>query len=179
MRGFDSYRRIAGIAVLALLAVHPWLRPEGAWTLLAACDLAALATAVGLIAGADRIVAIAFVFQLAVGVPALVVGMLTTYHWNWSGIAVHVLPMVLGGFVVAGSGVPRRAALYAWIGYAVAFLAAAIVVPAGVDINFSDRVWAPLAPTLEPWSFRLVVLGVVGVELAIAHLVIALRKPRF
>src|SRR6185295_7877261 len=41
----------AGIALLGLMTVHVAVRPEHAWVLLATCDVAALATAAGLLLG--------------------------------------------------------------------------------------------------------------------------------
>jgi len=178
VRAGVRYRRVAGVALIGLLAIHPWLRPEGAWALLAACDVAALATAVGLVVGADRVVATAFLFQLAVGVPALVTGLMTTYRWNWSGIAIHVAPIVLGAPIVLARELPPRAALHAWLGYAVTLVVASVVVPTGVDVNFSHRVWAPVADTLDLWTFRIAVLAVVGALLVAGHVGMMVLRRR-
>lgn len=175
-------RRVAGLALLGLLAVHPWLRPEGGWALLSACDLAAFATAVGLIAGVDRVVATAFVFQVAVGLPALAIGMLTTYRWNSTGVALHLIPILLGGVVVADHGVPPRAALFAWLGYAASLVVATLVVPEQLNINFSSQVWAPMADAFSLRAYQAFLLVLVGGLLAAGSLMIrrlvALRAGR-
>lgn len=163
---FRNWSRIAGLAMMVVLAIHPWLRPEGGWALLSACDLAALVTACGLIAGADKVVATAFLFQLFVGLPALVIGMLTTYQWNATGLAIHIAPIVIGAVVVSHArGVPPRAALHAWIGYAGSLLVATLVVPPHLNINFSSKVWAPLADTLSLRTYQGLVVVEVGVLL--------------
>jgi len=167
-------KRAAGIALLALMAIHASVRPEGGWVLIAACDLAAIATAIGLVAGWHRWVATAFVFQLAVGLPLLVVGFFSTYKPNVTGIAIHVVPLVLGGLEVGRRGLPRYSALAAWLGAAGANLLARAFAPDGLNLNFAARVWTPLAGTLTLLRFQLALFALVGVLLAIAEL--ALRR---
>jgi hypothetical protein len=162
--------RAAGIGLLALLAVHPFLRPEGGWALLSTCDLAAFATAIGLLAGWHRWVAVAFVFQLSVGMPSMILGMFTTYHANLTGIAVHVAPLVIGGVLVRRHGVPRGSALIAWIGYTASMVLAAAIAPPALNINFATIVWPPLAGSLSLFQFQAALVALVGVLLALGEL---------
>lgn len=163
-------RRAAGVALLALLAVHPFLRPEGGWALLSTCDLAAFATAVGLLAGWHRFVAAAFVFQLSVGMPSMILGIFTTYNWNVTGIAVHVVPLVIGGVLVRRHGVPRRSGLYAWIGYTASVALAAAIAPPLLNINFATIVWPPVAGTFSLIQFQAALVALVGVLLVLGEL---------
>jgi len=167
-------KRAAGIALLVLMAIHASVRPEGAWVLLAACDLAAIAIAVGLLAGWHRLIATAFVFQLAVGLPLLVVGFFSTYKPNVTGIAIHVVPLVLGGIEVRRRGLPRYSALAAWLGAAGSNLLASAFAPDGLNLNFAARVWTPLAGTLTLRTFQVALWALVGVLLLLAEL--ALRR---
>lgn len=163
-------RRITGLALLALLAVHPFLRPEGGWALLSTCDLAAFATAIGLLAGWHRWIAAAFMFQLSVGMPSMIIGIFTTYQWNVTGIAVHVVPLVIGGVLVRRHGVPRQSALIAWIGYAASVVLAAAIAPPLLNINFATIVWPPLAGTFSLIQFQATLVAVVGVMLVLGEL---------
>lgn len=155
--------QIVGALLLAMLPLHVWLRPEHGWALLAACDIAYIATALGLLFRAHRLVGAAFLFALMVGTPAMTMGLVThTYPWNWSGIAIHLVPVVFGGIRVASEGVPRRAALDAWIAYAAAVLVAAAVGPAKLNINFGAVVWKPVAGTFSLHVFQALLIATVG-----------------
>ena len=163
--------QIAGAALLALLPLHGALRPEGCWALLSTCDIACIATALGLLFRSHRLVGTAFLFQLMVGLPALILGIFTTYKWNWSGIAVHIVPLVLGAIRVAIDGLPRTAARDGWIDYAITLLVAAAVSPAALNINFGAQVWKPLTGTFSLHLFQALLIRTVGALLALGQLV--------
>ena len=163
------WERAAGAGLLVLLAVHPLLRPEGGWALLSTCDLAAFATAIGLLTGRHRWVAAAFVFQLAVGLPALILGMLTTYHANFTGIAVHVAPLVIGGVLVRRDGMPRGSALIAWVGQVGSLVLAAAIAPVALNINMATIVWPPVAGSLSLIQFQVALTVAIGVALALCE----------
>jgi hypothetical protein len=170
--------QIAGVAILAMLPLHVVLRPEGAWALLSTCDIAAIATAIGLLFGSHRLVGTAFLFQLMVGMPALVMGMFTTYQWNVTGIAIHVVPLVLGGIRVAHEGLPRRAAFDALVAYAVTLVVAAEVSPPALNINFGVVVWKPLATTFTLRVFQTLLIVLVGALLGLGQLAAWLVSSR-
>ena len=96
----DRLRRVLGLGLLVLLAVHVRLVQQGPWVLLAVCDTAAAATALGLLCGWPRVVDLALVFQVSVGFPAFVVGVLTTFVPIVTSVAVHLLPMMAGGLAL-------------------------------------------------------------------------------
>jgi hypothetical protein len=136
----------AGIALLGLMAVHVIRRPEHAWVLLATCDVAALATAAGLLFGWERWLGAAFVFQMSIGMPAFAVGLCTTYPTNITGVAIHVVPPILGAAALAGRALPPRSAVIAWLGYVVTILLTyAVSPPPEFNINFTAAVWPPMA----------------------------------
>jgi len=165
--------RWAGLALLAMMPFHVALRPEHGWLLLSTCDVAAMLTAVALVAGRPRAVAVAFLFEVAVGLPAFGIGLCTTYPLNPTGTVVHIVPPLLGAIVVAQHGLPRRAALIAWCGYTATFVAGYLVAPARININFGHRVWPPLAHVFTlAWSFQAALLVLVGALLVIAELAI-------
>lgn len=170
--------QIAGAALLALLPLHGVLRPEHGWALLSTCDIACIATALGLLFRSHRLVGTAFLFQLMVGMPALVLGMFTTYKWNWSGIAIHVVPLLLGGVRVASDGLPRTAARDAWLAYAITLLVAAAISPTELNINFGAIVWKPLAQTFSLRVFQALLILTVGALLGLGQLVAWLLSSR-
>jgi hypothetical protein len=165
-------KRGIGVALLVLMAIHAAVRPERGWVLVSACDLAAIATAIGLVAGWHRWVAAAFLFQLAIGLPSLLVGFFTTYEPNVTGIAIHVVPLVLGGVEVRRRGLPRRSALHAWLGYAGSIALASAIAPPALNLNFATRVWPPVAGTFTLPVFQLAILAVGGALLVLANLAV-------
>lgn len=168
--GPHARERAAGIGLLVLLAVHPFLRPEGGWALLSTCDVAAFATAIGLLTGWHRWIAAAFVFQLAIGLPAMILGMLTTYHANVTGIAVHVVPLVIGGVLVYRHGMPQKSALIAWAAQLGTLVLSAAFAPAALNINFATIVWPPVAGSLSLLRFQVALSAGVGVALMLVEL---------
>jgi hypothetical protein len=158
--------RWAGLALLAMMPFHVALRPEHGWLLLSTCDVAAMVTAVGLVAGWPRAVGPAFLFQVAVGLPAFAIGLLSTYPLNPTGTVIHVVPPLLGGIMVAQRGLPARAALYAWAGYASTFIAGYLAAPVRLNINFAHFVWPPLARAFPVAGlFQAALLVVIGLLL--------------
>jgi hypothetical protein len=110
------FERAAGAALAALMIVHVALRPEHGWVLLWGCDASTLAISVGLLFGAYRLFAAGALFQIAIGVPAFIVGLATTYVPNVTGVGVHTLPPIIGAAVIARRGLPGRPALAASAG---------------------------------------------------------------
>lgn len=157
--------RAAGVALAALLVVHVRLRPEHGWVLLWGCDASAVAIAVGLLSGAYRLLAAGALFQIAVGVPAFVVGLATTYVPNLTGVGVHTLPPILGGLVLARRGLPGRPALAATAGYLALLGASYLIAPVGQNINFARAVFPPLARLLPSlvlfWLVHLTAVAIV------------------
>jgi hypothetical protein len=173
-----SVTRGLGVALMMLIAVHMTVRPEHAWLLVSTCDIAAIVTAVGLVASRPRWIAVACLFQGAVGLPALVIGMLTTYDTNITGVAIHVVPLAIGATVVARDGLPPRAALVAWLGYAASMLLASVIGPPELNLNFGSRVWPPVAHVFPALIlFQCAVISLVGGLLAAGSWLVRRRSP--
>jgi hypothetical protein len=137
--------RWAGIALLLMMPIHVALRPEHAWLLLSACDVAAIVCAIGAITGRLDVVAIAGLFALAVGLPSYAIGLATTNPINPTSFAVHIVPSILGIIAISRQGVPRRAALIAWSAYVLLMAAGYVFPPHDLNINMASKVWPPLA----------------------------------
>ncbi|HUS29475.1 MAG TPA: hypothetical protein VMZ53_13270 [Kofleriaceae bacterium] len=168
----DVWMQRAGVLLLALLPLHVWLRPEGGWALLAACDICYIACALGLLFRSHRLVGAAFLFSLTVSLPAMTMGLATgTYPWNWSGIAIHIVPATFGGVRVYREGLPRTAAFDAWFVYAAAVMVASVVSPPELNINFGARPWTPVAGTFSLRVFQTLLIMTVGALLWLGQLV--------
>jgi hypothetical protein len=173
MMPMTSMLRWAGLALVAMMPLHVALRPEHGWLLLSTCDVAAMVTAVGLVVGWPRAVGVAFLFEVAIGLPAFAIGLCSTYPFNPTGTIIHVVPPLLGGIVVAQRGLPPRAGLIAWAGYTATFIASYLAVPVALNINFSHFVWPPLAHMFPAaWLFQAALLVLIGALLLVAELAI-------
>ena len=150
--------RTAGAALIALLAVHVALRPEHGWVLLWGCDASTVAIAIGLLLGAYRLFAAGALFQIAVGAPAFIVGLATTYVPNVTGVGVHTLPPIIGGVIIARRGLPGRPALAAAAGYLGLVGVSYAIAPPAQNINFARAVFSPMVrafPSLPMfWLFH-------------------------
>ena len=157
-------RRLTGLALFALMIVHPFLRPERGWVYLSACDIAALVTAAGLVVPSDRALAAAFVFQVMAGIPALTIGILTgTYPVNPTGIAVHLVPPILA--IAMLRTLPRGSAALAWLGALAAFFASMVLAPPALNLNFSDHAFGPVAATFGNAGFDVAMFALAAVLL--------------
>jgi len=157
--------RAAGAALAALLVVHVVLRPEHGWVLLWGCDASAAAIALGLLIRAHRLFAAGAVFQIAIGVPAFLVGLVTTYVPNVTGVGVHTLPPIIGGLVIARRGLPGRPAIAAAAAYLGLLCASYLFAPVAQNINFVRAVFPPLAPLFSSllgfWLFHVTAASIV------------------
>ena len=157
--------RTAGAALAALLVVHVVLRPEHGWVLLWGCDASAAAIAIGLLAGAPRLFAAGAVFQIAIGAPAFLVGLATTYVPNVTGVGVHTLPPIIGGLVIARRGLPGWPAIAAAAGYLGLLCASYLFAPVAENVNFVRAVFPPLAPLFSSlpgfWLFHVTAASIV------------------
>jgi len=163
--------RWVGIALVAMMPFHVALRPEHGWLLLSACDVAAMLTAIGLIASLPGPVGVGFLFQVAIGLPAFAIGLFTTYPLNPTGTIIHIVPPLAGAIVVARHGLPPRAAIYAWLGAVGAIVFGYLLAPRALNINFACAVWPPLARVFTILQFQLALLGAAAVLLAITSAV--------
>ena len=157
--------RWVAVALIAMMPFHVALRPEHGWLLLSACDLAAMVVAVGVLARWNGAVGVGFLFAVFIGLPAFVIGLFSTYPLNPTGTAIHLVPPVLGGIVVARHGLPPLAALYAWFGAATTIAMGYVLAPHELNINFASAVWPPLAHAFTISQFQAALLGAAAVLL--------------
>jgi hypothetical protein len=126
--------------------------------LLWGCDASTIAIATGLLFGAYRLFAAGALFQIAIGMPAFIVGLATVYVPNITGVGVHTLPPIIGGVVIARRGLPGRPAIAAAAGYLGLIGAGYLFAPVAQNVNYSRAVFPPLArvfPSLLPfWLFH-------------------------
>ncbi len=170
--------RWLGLALLVVMPIHVALRPEHGWILLSTCDVVAVVAGLALVMRWHRVVAVAGLFALAVGIPSFAIGVLTTYQFNPTGVIVHLGPAAAGSYVIARDGLPRRAALYAWLGYAATFIAGYLLAPAALNVNFAAFVWPPLAGVFRSTQlFQAALLALVFLLLLGAEAIVRLLRP--
>ena len=138
--------RAIGLSLMLLMLLHTVAHPErGAWVLLSACDMASLATAIGLLVGWPGMVAVAFLFQVSIGLPAFFVGLATgTYTPNATSVAIHLLPPLAGGWSVNRTGLPRHAMAIALAIYLLAVGVSVWISPPALNVNLVFTVWPPI-----------------------------------
>lgn len=146
MIGRDAKERTVGVLLLLLMLAHTVAHPDrGAWVLLSACDVATLATAIGLVAGWRTAVGVAFLFQMSIGLPAFFVGLAThTYVPNATSVAIHLLPPLAGGWAVRRTGLPPRALATALLAYGLVVAASFFFSPPALNVNLVFTVWPPI-----------------------------------
>ena len=144
--GRGAKKRTVGLLLLLLMIAHTVTHPDrGAWVLLSACDVATLATAIGLVAGWRKVVAVAFLFQVSIGLPAFFVGLAThTYTPNTTSVAIHLLPPLAGGWAVRRTGLPPHALATALLTYGLVVAASFLFSPPALNVNLVFTVWPPI-----------------------------------
>jgi hypothetical protein len=171
--------RWVGVVLIAMMPLHVALRPEHGWNLFAACDVVAVVTALAVIARWPRVAAIAGLFAVAVGVPAIVVGSFTTYPINPTGVVLHVVPPIIGVLAIARHGLPPRAALIAWVAYVMLVVGGPLVTPRRLNINMVNRPWRPVAHLFGVrGTFQVCLLVLVGAMLWLGQTVIVVVHRR-
>jgi len=139
--------------------------------LLSSCDVAALGTALGLLFGWARVVGVAFLFQVAVGLPAFVVGLFTTFHPNVTSFGVHTLPVLAGGWLVGRRGLPRGAAVAAFVVNAAVLVASYYLAPPELNLDLLRQFWSPVARALpSPVAYYGAFMGAVLEALVLGEL---------
>lgn len=146
MIGRKAQERTIGLLLLLLMVAHTVTHPDrGAWVLLSACDVATLATAIGLVAGWQKAVAVAFLFQMSIGLPAFFAGLVThTYTPNATSVAIHLLPPLAGGWAVRRTGLPPHALAAALLTYGLVVAASFLFSPPALNVNLVFTVWPPI-----------------------------------
>jgi hypothetical protein len=144
--GRATKERTVGLLLLLLMVAHTVTHPDrGAWVLLSACDVATLATGIGLVGGWPRAVAVAFLFQISIGLPAFFAGLAThTYTPNTTSVAIHLLPPLAGGWAVRRTGLPPHALATALLVYLLVVAASFLFSPPALNVNLVFTVWPPI-----------------------------------
>lgn len=168
--------RWLGVIALVAVGLHALTRDEGKLAdMLWACHVATTAMGLGFLAGARRIVAVAFLFHVAIGCPAYLLDLIVSGTTTPTSVLVHVVPLALGGYSVRRSGLPPRSTLIAWIGWIVLQLSSYLLTDPALNINLAHAPWPPLARLVPGvWASRLL-----NAATALTFLVTAAAIVRF
>lgn len=138
-------------ALLAALAAHavfekwPDKLPELLWV----CHVATALMAVGLLARIRLLLAVGFLFHLAVGWWAWLLDVFATGTTTVTSTAVHVLPLVIGWLALGRKPLPNRAIYAAAALYIITSVACLALTPPALNVNVVFAPWPPLASTFE------------------------------
>ncbi|WP_437284558.1 hypothetical protein [Sorangium sp. So ce406] len=138
--------------------------------MLFACHVAALAVALGLVAGAGWLVGPAFVFSVGVGIPAWLIEVVATRKATLLSVAAHLAPPAAAALHLAQRGLPSGSALAAWAMFVALLALSFVATDPALNVNLAhrpSREMAVFAPT--PWSARLLMAGVTLGALLVAE----------
>jgi hypothetical protein len=168
-------RIVAGLALLALLAVHTaekvplGLVPEMLWT----CHVATALVAVGLLADQPRMVAIFGLFHLAVGLPAFLLDIVLHHDTTVSSVFLHTLTPAAGIVTMRKIGVPRDAPAWGAGLYVGSIGVARLLTPPELNVNLAFKaydIWPAWFPVAGQWAVNTLgaIVSLVLVERALA-----------
>ncbi|KYF71690.1 hypothetical protein BE15_39385 [Sorangium cellulosum] len=138
--------------------------------MLFACHVAALAVALGLLAGAGWLVGPAFVFSVGVGIPAWLIEVIATRKVTLLSSAAHLAPPAAAALHLARRGLPSGSALSAWGTFVALLVLSFVATDPALNVNLAhrpSREMAAFAPT--PWAARLLMAGVTLGALLVAE----------
>jgi len=155
---------LLALGLLARAKLVAGVGPELLW----ACHVASALGGVGLLLRSRRLVALAFLFHVAVGAPAYALEVAASRTTTWESALLHLLTPA-ATWVVARHGLPRRTWLAAWGLYLALLPLSFLTTPPGPNVNLAHGLWSPLfgAPGAA-WVSWLVNGAAVGLALYLA-----------
>jgi len=156
----QRWRIPLGVALVAVLVWHalqkpPELRAEMLW----ACHVANAILALGLFARSTPLVAGAFVYHAAVGLPSWLLDTIATRTTTFTSALAHLLPLVAGALTLRGVRWPRAAIGAAWASQIVLLVLSRALTPPALNVNLAFAPWEPMAGLLPSlwaaWAFHL------------------------
>ncbi len=138
-------RRALAAAIVVLLVLHGIAHSPS--QLLWACHLASIATAIGLVFGLPRLVAVCLVFQTGEGIPAYVIDGVVAGDTSLVSILLHTLPIGSAAWALWGRPLPRGILIPALLVHPGAMVAAYALADPRLNVML---VHVPYGPT-QAW----------------------------
>ena len=130
---------LLALALLVRAKLAAWVGPEPLWT----CHVTSALGGVGLLLRSRRLVALAFLFHVAVGAPAYALDVAVSRTTTWESALLHLLTPA-ATWVVARRGLPCRTWLAAWSLYLALLPLSFLVTPPALNVNLAHGLWSPL-----------------------------------
>jgi hypothetical protein len=133
-------RRLA-LLVLLVMACHTVAKarlgtlPELLW----GCNVASFLIALGLWTARPRLVGAAFLWHLAVGEPAYVLGAVQAGHTGWTSVAAHTVPAIAAALSLRRTGLPRSAPFLALAMFLALVPVSHGLTPPALNINMAHQ----------------------------------------
>ncbi len=133
-------RRLALLVLLVMLA-HAAAKarlgtlPELLW----GCNVASFLIVLGLWAAEARLVGAAFLWHLAVGEPAYVLGAVQAGHTGWTSVAAHTVPAIAAALSLRRTGLPRSAPFLALAMFLVLVPLSHLLTPPALNVNMAHQ----------------------------------------
>ncbi len=145
-------KRLMGFALLALLICHALLKAQAGmlsemlWTSHVTSGL----LAVGLIFDLPMLMAIGFLFHLAVATPAYILLLLGHGDTNWTSFLLHSLTPIAGWIAWRKLPLPTQTWWLAWLVCLLLVILCRVFTPEQLNINLAFKSWES-APFLGEW----------------------------
>jgi hypothetical protein len=135
-----------GLMIAGSLALHASTKGTALLQeLLWLCHVATGLMALGLLAGAHRVVAAGFLLHVGMGTAGWLLDLVATRETTPSSVLVHVLPLVSGALELRRKGWPRGVVLPAWLFFTAWVPMSRWVTDPALNVNLSHAGWEPLA----------------------------------
>jgi hypothetical protein len=138
-----TIERLLGVTLLMVLAVHS--RSMHPSEMLWASDVSATVLAIGLVAGAPRLMAAGFLVPASCGFVLYLVQVWLDRGTTPTSLLIHTLPLAMGGWVLHRRGWPRGVAPWAWLFYFSLVPLCYFATDPSLNINVSHAPWRPVA----------------------------------
>ena len=138
-------RALGAVLLFAALGVHALVKLSHGTLgeMLYTCHVATATLALGLLTRRHALVAAGFLFHLGLGFPAWILDAAFASGTIPSSVAVHVLPLLVGGLEVRRRGLPARSFLLAGLLYPVAALLSLGLTDPALNVNLVHAPWGP------------------------------------
>ncbi len=138
--------RLLGLLLLGALALHTASKDaahlqEMLWT----CHMATAVMALGLLVGAHRWVAGAFLLHVGFGTAIWLVDLVATRETTLSSLLVHGLPLTAGALEVRRKGWPPGLVWPTWLLSLAWIISCRWTTDPALNVNLSQEPWPPLA----------------------------------
>lgn len=157
-------------SVFLILALDAWTKGPGNLSdMLWACHWGSVLIGLGILAGSGSAVCAGLLFQMTLGIPAWLLGLLFSGELHHTSVLVHSFPPLAALLYLRGlQTLPRYLAVRAWLLHPAALLVSIRYAKPELNVNMATEPWPPLAhlfPDLASFHVALVSLSLLMLSL--------------